>query len=115
MTGDPGPAGELPATGRRQTGWTLGMVVVAGAVLWSLALGPVTALMSGGQISLWDGWFALSAKASDEATTGAAMPGLLTMLAIGAGGLLLAGLARIVRDAMSRRGQHDASPVTAPD
>ncbi len=51
MTGVPGPAEELTVTGRRQTGWTLGMVVVAGAVAWSLALGPVVALMSGGQIS----------------------------------------------------------------
>jgi len=102
-------------TGRRQTGWTIGMVVVAGAVVWSLALGPVVALMSGGQISIWDGWFALPAVASDPATMDAALPGLLTMLAIGTGGLALAGLARLVCNATSRRRQRGATRTTAPD
>ena len=120
MTGHPpGPLpglGEEPtAAGRRQTGWTLGMVVVAGAVAWSVALGPVVALMSGGQISIWDGWFALPAGASDEATLDAALPGFLTMLAIGTAGLAVAGLVRIVSAAMSRRGQGDATRTAAPD
>jgi len=71
------------------------MVVVAGVVLWCLALGPVVALLSGGQISLGDGWFSLGQLLLDPSTSDEAAPGLTVMLVIGGVGLGLAAAVRV--------------------
>jgi len=93
-----------PSRPARPRPWTLGMVVLLGVVVWCVALGPVVALMSGGQISVGDGWFSLGQVVLDPSTSDAAMPGLTVMVALGGVGIAVAAIARVVAVWRARRG-----------